>query len=353
MHVLCDPPHSDFTFKATYASELSIDETSLDLQRAITRSPGSARSQRARIRLAKVLKCRGNLARALRFPIMATTLVAMPAVERLSPAVIRILGGNPGKFTLQGTNTYLLGTGQQRILIDTGEGKSVWLSSLRSILEQENAVVETALITHWHRDHVGGVGDLLKLSPQTRVYKHDPGAGQENISEGQRFQVEGATLAAAHTPGHTKDHFVFLLAEEDAMFTADNVLGHGTAVFEDLAQYLASLKRMEGMFRGRAYPGHGPVIENGRGKIAEYIAHRKQRERQVLDVMRSKTDDKGDLRAWQPMEIVKAIYSEVPESLHVAACGGVLQVLGKLREDGTAADRGDGAWRLLQSTANM
>ncbi|KAH6886487.1 beta-lactamase-like protein [Thelonectria olida] len=286
---------------------------------------------------------------------MAAHLVALPAVERLSPACIRILGGNPGKFTLQGTNTYLLGTGPRRILIDTGEGRKSWISSIKSTLEEENATIDTALISHWHHDHTGGIKDLLSLSPDTRIYKHDPDPDQLDIADGQQFSVEGASLTASYTPGHTTDHFVFVLKEEDSMFTADNVLGHGTAVFEDMAKYLQSLERMKPMFKGRAYPGHGPVIEDGPAKITEYIAHRRQREEQVIRTLGLKPDGaspdvSAELRtppsAWTAMELVKIIYQDVPENLHQAACGGVLQILHKLKSEGRVLQEGDG-WLLV------
>ncbi|KAF4453745.1 putative metallo-beta-lactamase domain protein [Fusarium austroafricanum] len=282
---------------------------------------------------------------------MASQLIALPAVERLSPTCIRILGGNPGKFTLQGTNTYLLGTGRRRLLIDTGEGRSAWVSSIRETLQQENATIDTALITHWHHDHTGGIKDLLGISPHARIYKHTPGEGQHEIKHGERFEVDGATLTAAYTPGHTKDHVVFILQEEDAMFTADNVLGQGTAVFEDLITYLRSLGEMEHLFRGRAYPGHGPVIENGPAKIAEYIAHRRQREEQVIQTLRTgpdgvETQDPALWSAWTATELVEVIYKDVPKNLHPAARGGILQILGKLEGEGCVAHDGD-KWKML------
>ncbi|KAM5341639.1 hypothetical protein ACJ41O_014670 [Fusarium nematophilum] len=282
---------------------------------------------------------------------MAPQLIALPAVERLSPACIRILGGNPGKFTLQGTNTYLLGTGRRRLLIDTGEGRKAWITSIRDTLEQENATIDAALITHWHHDHTGGIKDLLGISPQTKIYKNTPEEGQLEIKHGQRFEVDGATLTAAYTPGHTKDHVVFVMDEEDAMFTADNVLGHGTAVFEDMPAYLRSLEEMRTLFKGRAYPGHGPVIEHGPTKIAEYIAHRRQREEQVVRTLGLGTGGvearaAGSKSAWTAMELVKIIYKDVPEELHPAACGGVLQILGKLEGEGRVA-RDDDRWTLL------
>ncbi|KAJ3499777.1 hypothetical protein NLG97_g79 [Lecanicillium saksenae] len=277
----------------------------------------------------------------------------LPSVKRLSPVCIRILGGNPGKFTLQGTNTYLLGSGKRRILIDSGEGKPAWAASLREVLEAEGATVEMLLLSHWHHDHVGGIDDLRRIAPQAVVYKFDPSEGQCAIENSQIFQTDGVTLTAHHTPGHTTDHLVFTLAEEDAMFTADNVLGQGTAVFEDMAAYMNSLYKMKGLFRGRAYPGHGEIINNGVEKITEYINHRRQREEQVVQVMRGANSDGS--RNWTGMDIVKVVYKDVREDLHAAACAGVVQILGKLEQEGRAArvddDANAGHWRLTGQAA--
>lgn len=312
---------------------------------------------------------------------MANSLAPLPEAERLSPRVIRILGGNPGKVGVclflrypyadslivhttrylivvhenraaayvPGTNTYLVGQGPKRLLIDTGQGMSAWIASLKQVLREENASIDHAILTHWHPDHVKGVPDLLEFSPSTKIYKNQPDEDQLDIADGQRFQTDGATLRAFYSPGHTTDHMALVLEEEDAMFTGDNVLGSGTAVFEDLATYMDSLARMSQQFSGRAYPGHGPVIENGKSKVLEYIKHRQEREVQVLEVL---AKSNGETASWKSMQIVKEIYKDVPETLHEAAQRGVLQVLDKLTDEGKVNhDPSAESWRLAGKAA--
>ncbi len=199
----------------------------------------------------------------------------------------------------------------------------------------EQATVAQAILTHWHHDHVGGMADLLKISPSTQIYKNQHGLGQLELGDGQILAVDGATLRALHAPGHTVDHMVLILEEEDAIFTGDNVLGHGTAVFEDLATYLASLDMMQHQCSGRAYPGHGDVIEDAKATTQEYIKHRQEREKQVMQVLDG-TMSFGEMAKsgrgaeWKSMDMVKVIYKDVPENLHLPAERGLLQVLRKL-----------------------
>ncbi|KAI1340673.1 Metallo-hydrolase/oxidoreductase [Xylariaceae sp. FL0016] len=287
---------------------------------------------------------------------MAVELVHLPEVERLSPSCIRILGGNPSKFTLQGTNTYLVGTGSERLLVDTGEGKPSWISALKRLLDQEKATVQKVLLTHWHPDHTGGVSQLLDTSHDAVIFKSSPGPSQQNIAHGQVFEVEGATLKAVHTPGHTTDHMAFIFKEEDAIFTGDNVLGQGTAVFEDLSTYMTSLAKMENLVSGRGYPGHGPVLPAAQAKISEYISHRQQRETQVLETLGSLREIPASTSVMSssgkagatPMELVKIIYRDVPENLHLPAARGVVQILHKLQdEDKVLLEDGD-RWSLRE-----
>ncbi|KAF3181039.1 hypothetical protein TWF225_003999 [Orbilia oligospora] len=283
-------------------------------------------------------------------------LVALPEIERLSSRVIRILGGNPGKFTLQGTNTYLLGTGPKRLLIDAGEGKPAWKTSLSSVLTSERATVSTAIITHWHGDHIAGVPDLRSLCPDVKVLKfkldpNDPGANKwgfpdvsedGSIGDNETVGVEGATVKSVWTPGHTTDHVCLWLEEEGALFTGDNVLGQGTTVFEDLSAYMSSLAKMLALNPDRAYPAHGPLIPDAKAKIQEYITHRQEREAQVIGVLK---EHRGT--TMEVLDIVKVIYKEYPENLWEAAGRGVFLILEKLEKDGRVVNE-KGGWRILE-----
>jgi ribonuclease/clavin/mitogillin len=247
---------------------------------------------------------------------------------------------------VQGTNTYLVGQGPKRILIDTGEGKPAWFNLLKKVLSDESANLETVICTHWHPDHVGGIKDVKTLSPAPKIYKNQPDDGMSTISDGQKFSVDGTTLRAFHSPGHTTDHMALVLEEEDAMFTGDNILGHGTAVFEDLPAYLDSLQRMGTAVSGRGYPGHGDVIANVQAKSEEYIAHRAQREREVVGVVGREEN------GLTLMEMVKIIYKDVPENLHLPASRGIAQILWKLQDEGKMVQDDDNEkWKLQEKAA--
>jgi len=82
-------------------------------------------------------------------------------VSAVSDRVVRVLGGNPGYMQLQGTNTYIVGTGRERILIDTGEGAPCWIARITEYLKTAHIELSFILLTHWHGDHTGGVPDLI------------------------------------------------------------------------------------------------------------------------------------------------------------------------------------------------
>jgi glyoxylase-like metal-dependent hydrolase (beta-lactamase superfamily II) len=261
----------------------------------------------------------------------------LPDVDRWSDRVVVALGQNPGVFTGPGTNTYLIGTGRRRILLDTGQGHENYLPVLDAALERAGCEgIEEIVLTHGHEDHIGGARSVIERYGAMRISKH-PWAGIDErygleittIGEGSVVRTEGATLRAIHAPGHAEDHLCFVLEEERALFSGDNVLGVGTTVIPgeggDLRQYLNSLDRLLAQRPGAIYPAHGPLIRDGEAKIREYIAHRQMREEQILAALGA-----GPLAV---SEIVARIYAGYPEALHWAAAESVGSHLRKLENE--------------------
>ncbi|KAL4965636.1 metallo-beta-lactamase type thioesterase nscB [Aspergillus stella-maris] len=266
------------------------------------------------------------------------TIPTLPVVTDVSDRVVRVLGGNAGPMRLQGTNTYLIGTGRSRILIDTGQGMPSWIRDITRVLEERDIEVSHVLLTHWHGDHTGGVSDLIDWNRDmsSRIYKNRPDTGQKNILDGQIFRVEGATLRAVHTPGHAADHMCFLMEEENALFTGDNVLGHGYSVVEDLGQYMASMQQMADLRCPLGYPAHGAVIDDLPDKMREYIKHRQFRVEQIYSILdESRMIMQGRGKGGMTLhEIIFAMYGEVTDEVEKALAPFLLQVLWKLAEDG-------------------
>jgi glyoxylase-like metal-dependent hydrolase (beta-lactamase superfamily II) len=258
-----------------------------------------------------------------------------PRAATVSDLVGRVLGLNPGWMTGPGTNTYLVGR-REPILIDTGAGVPEYVPLLEEYFKTRGwRQPARVLLTHRHPDHLGGIEGLRARFGGLRVSKlrhRDAGLPEpiENLADGQVVHGDGVTLIPVYTPGHASDHLCYYLAEEKALFTGDVVLGGSTTVIPsgdgDLLDYMTSLRRLQGLEIRRIYPAHGPVIDDGPGRIAEYIEHRLMRERQILGVL-------GDGPTTIP-DLVTRIYADVPTSLHRAAAMSVESHLTKLLREG-------------------
>ena len=226
---------------------------------------------------------------------------------------------------------------------------------------------------HKHPVKEGAVGEhhsshnqlpkvIEKLDPDHFTPLSD-GSPFHELFDGQIFKdpVNGAPLLRVlHTPGHTADSISLYISQDRALYTADTVLGHGTAVFEDLAAYIASLNKMLHFGSPGSpahasaddidleyvalYPAHGAVVTNGRETISTYIKHRLEREAQILGVLQSsvpvhRVDEAANAEAddavpWTTWSIVRVLYKAYPENLWLPAARGVDLHLRKLEGEG-------------------
>jgi glyoxylase-like metal-dependent hydrolase (beta-lactamase superfamily II) len=237
----------------------------------------------------------------------------------------RITAPNPGPFTLDGTQTYLLG---ETAVLDPGPNIEPHLAAIRAALPN----LRTILITHRHGDHAPGAIPLKEATGAEIIAPRnvlEDSQVDRRVSGGEILRVDDTDLEVIATPGHTNEHVCYLTADGD-LFTGDTILGFGTtAIFPPdghMGDYLRSLHTLRARHPRRIYPAHGPIREDAVSLIDEYIAHRLERERQVLEAHAS--------GARTPKEMRARIYPDLDERLHGAAEIQIEAHLIKLREEG-------------------
>ena len=244
-----------------------------------------------------------------------------------------IPAGNPSLWTgPTGTNTYLL-TGRVPALIDAGVGHSTHVDAVAAGLGGRD--LDLVLLTHSHSDHASGVPAILERWPRAVVR---PAAAP--LVDGCSIAAGDRTLTALHTPGHAPDHFCFLDGDAGEVYCGDLVRAGGTIVIPasrggDLRAYLGSLRRIRELRPKRLWPGHGAVIDNPDAIISEYVAHRAEREEQIVGAL------KRGLAT--PSEIAADVYGKLPAVIRPAAADSVLAHLQKLVADG-AVEIDDGRY---------
>jgi glyoxylase-like metal-dependent hydrolase (beta-lactamase superfamily II) len=274
--------------------------------------------------------------------------------ERLSPLVRRVLAHNPSHFTYLGTGTYIVGNGAVAV-IDPGPDDPAHLDAILAATEGEQ--VTHILVTHTHRDH-SPLSRALKAETGAIIAGCAPLALDDNgpradaafdrdyapdrvLADGDRIAGVGWTLEAVHTPGHTSNHLCFALAEEKTLFSGDHVMGWSTTVVAppdgDMRAYMQSLKLLLGRDDAIYYPTHGQPVTAPRRLVRGYLAHRRQREGQILRLLRA-----GPRTI---PELVEAMYASVTPALHPAAGRSVLAHLIDM-EDRRAVRRSGDEWRL-------
>ncbi|TMK85922.1 MAG: MBL fold metallo-hydrolase [Actinobacteria bacterium] len=245
--------------------------------------------------------------------------------------IVCVRAPNPGPFTLEGTNTWVVGTGPT-LVIDPGPDDPGHIDAVG----RAASPIEAILLTHHHADHRAGAA-LLAARAGAPVHAAAPRQGENSLLPGHAFTAGGVRLEVVGAPGHSKDHVVFFDPASGSLFTGDAVLGRGTSVIDppdgDLRDYLDSLDRMRALGARTIFPGHGPVVPDADGKLREYIEHRRFRERQILAGL-----ERGPRT---PDDLVPLIYGDYPGGLHQAAARSVLAHLIKLEADGAVRRDGD------------
>ena len=248
------------------------------------------------------------------------------------------------------TNCFIVGR-REFVVIDAAsrdESQQRRLFALIDSFIETGSVCKAIIVSHLHKDHFGGETSLKKhlrekFELDVPVSAHEVTAKslrddvkiERLIEDGEIFELKDETgeifeLKALHTPGHARGHLCFYDEEKGFLLSSDNVVGLGTVVIAppegDMSDYLNSLERMKNLPNLRFLCGsHGAAVFDARGKIEEYVAHRLQREGQILEALKS--------GAQTPSEIVKIVYENLNPLLFPLAEKSVEAHLAKLERD--------------------
>ena len=286
-------------------------------------------------------------------------------IEQHEPLVRRVLAPNASPYTYTGTQTWIVGNGQDVAVIDpgpVGSGQSIGDPAdirgeghVEAILRAiGDARVTAIMCTHTHRDHspaaaplkaasgapiIGSAPLVLRDDGPRADSAFDPDYHPDRIlTDGDSVSGDGWTIEAVTTPGHTSNHICFALRESGALFTGDHVMKWSTSVVSppdgDMSDYMASLQKLYARKDRIYYPAHGPAVENPQQLVRGMIGHRRQRERQILKLLEA---GEGHVP-----NMVAAMYKGLDSRLVGAAGRSVLAHLIDLQNQGRVSAQGDG-----------
>jgi glyoxylase-like metal-dependent hydrolase (beta-lactamase superfamily II) len=269
-------------------------------------------------------------------------------LEQLEDGIARVLAHNPSAFTYYGTQSYLVGENEVAV-IDPGPDLPEHLDALKAAIGGRR--VAAIMCTHTHRDHSPAARPLAQatgapivgcaplalatVGPRADAAFDGDYAADRVLEDGEAVEVDGRSIVAVATPGHTSNHLCF--AYGDALLTGDHVMGWSTTVVVppdgDMAAYMASLEKLRRRADRIYYPAHGPPVTNPQQYVRGLMGHRMQREKQILRLVGDKARDIPD--------IVANAYPGLDPRLVTAAGGSVLAHLVDLEKRGLVERDGE------------
>jgi hydroxyacylglutathione hydrolase len=251
--------------------------------------------------------------------------------------------GNAGPFTLEGTRSHIVGR-RRVVIVDPGPEEHRHVDALAAAVKDADEVV--ILVTHGHPDHAGAApalgarlrvpvagawGAELRAEGEPEASPGPPQALRfRRLTDGERIATDAGDLIALHTPGHAREHVAFHWPAAGAVFVGDLVLGSGDTTWvggypECVADYLASLVRVEGLAPRLLFPAHGPPVTNPLAHVERYRAHRLARIAQV----------ERTLAAWPEAsvdQLLQIVYGHaVPSALLPAARASLTALIEHVR----------------------
>jgi glyoxylase-like metal-dependent hydrolase (beta-lactamase superfamily II) len=260
--------------------------------------------------------------------------------------VRRIVAGNAGMMTGPGTNTYLLGEDAIAVL-DPGPDET---PHLESILEAAGAPIRWILVTHTHRDHSPLAAELARRTGATVIGSPAPRDGRQDDSfmpqhqpaDGERLILGDFELTAIHTPGHASNCVCYFMARERLLITGDHVLEGVSPVIlppdGNMGDYLNSIDKLFAYDFEKIAPGHGDLMDHGKGVLEALRAHRLAREAKVLRNLAQLSEASIDM-------LIPVVYDDVTADRHQWAKLTLQAHLIKLAHEGRV-DELNGIWRL-------
>ncbi len=264
------------------------------------------------------------------------------------------------------TNAYLVGTGPV-YLLDPGPTEPREQERLFEVLDEHAAAgrrLAAVVLTHHHPDHTGAVNAVVGRygvpvwsHPLTAPALKGKIAVSRYIRDGDRLDLgtlpDGSGpwhLEALHTPGHASGHLAFFEPHFGLLFAGDMVSTQSSVVIAppdgDLAEYLASLRRLQTLPVRQLLPAHGGATARARQVLEEAIEHRAKREQMLLEALGKGLRTISDLA----LEMYRGVPDELMRFANLQVQAGLI----KLEREGRARALGDGpdaAWQLGEGAA--